>query len=76
MREKPNLNSKIITTIRNGNSVKAFEIIEEFTRVKFLNEEGYILTNKVNPKNGRENNQISQSNSNTANTVKREKLYQ
>ena len=47
LREKPNLNSKIITTIRNENSVKAFEKIEEFTRVKFLNEEGYNIVKAI-----------------------------
>lgn len=50
LREQPQLSSNIITTIRNGNSVKVFEEVREFSRIEFLKQDGYILTSKIDPK--------------------------
>lgn len=69
LREQPQLSSNIITTIRNGNSVKVFEEVEEFSRVEFLKKHGYILTSKITTNGAADQNKnISESSPSSTNT--------
>lgn len=45
--EEPSLNSRVITLIRNGNTIKVLEEVKEFSRIEFLKKEGYVLTSKI-----------------------------